>query len=83
MRRMKRKAEAGSAGRKPRSANRAQQRRDSCDRRAQSWSEGRSGRDVERKTGRESRSTAVPTSHQKKGEREREEERRVKLGGEM
>lgn len=71
VRRKRTRAEAGSAGRKPLSADRAQQRQDSCDRRAQSWLEGRSGRGVERKRGRESRSTAsTPTIIQEGREKE-------------
>lgn len=73
VRRKRRRAEAGSAGRKPLSADRAQQRQDSCDRRAQSWLEGRSGRGVERKRGRESRSTASTPTTEREG-REKEEE---------
>lgn len=73
VRRKRRRAEADFAGRKPPSADRAQHRQDSCDRRAQSWLEGRSGRGVERKRGRESRLTAsTPTIGQE--EREKEEE---------
>ncbi len=58
-RRRKRRTEVGSAGKKALSADRARQRRDSCDRRAQSWSEGRSGHGGERMRGRESRSAAA------------------------
>lgn len=82
MRRKRRRAEAGSAGRKPLSADRAQQRQDSCDRRAQSWLEGRSGRGVERKRGRESRSTASTPTIDQEG-REKEEEVNLREGGKM
>lgn len=58
-RRRKKRTEAGSAVKKALSADRARQRRSSCDRRAQSWSEGRSGHDGERMRGRESRSAAA------------------------
>lgn len=74
-RRRKRRTEAGSAVKKALSADRARQRRGSCDRRAQSWSEGRSGRDDERMRGRESRSAAATATRGQSESTTREENR--------